>query len=674
MDKKLSIIMPAYNVEKYVGKAISSILSQDYKNLELLIVDDGSTDETAKIAKRYSANDVRAIVLSKQNGGLSDARNYGLERATGDYVLFVDSDDFIEPNTIGKLMKYSNDRALDVCIFGYYYDIYEHEKTHTEKVVVEPGKIITRGSKRTKIANASMLGYAWNKLYDRRFLSVNNIIFERGLSYIEDIIFNEQVYRHAKKVGFYDQPIYHYVQYGRTTLGKTYHKKIAQYDRRSIQAFCNAMKVLGVSNYDVRMFRIKNTVDRTRWSIDIIANTTAVNRQEKIRSLCELRSNIQTIPQEAGSSVDRMLLGLLRHERFNLLLLLSSAKTRNIVRFIKDSISPKLKNWIIYHKSSTDNYQNLSKKDKKIIIMLAADYGNLGDIAIAYAQNKFLKDNFPDRTIVVVPISQTYRKIKSLKKKMNKDDIVTITGGGNMSDMYEDIEEQRRFVIKKFPNNRIISFPQTISFSHTEVGENELTKTQSIYNAHGNLTIFARERKSYKAMKRLFHKCRVLLAPDIVLYLNKLDQQKQRDTNKLIICLRDDEEVASSAARRAVSDIIKRYPHVLSLDTVINANKISPQKGRRELQWLWGQFASAGLVVTDRLHGMIFCAITNTPCIALNNSNRKVQGVFNEWIKGGYPIMFAQTKASVQASVADIIKQQTKTPHQPFHILKKSIE
>ena len=306
--------------------------------------------------------------------------------------------------------------------------------------------------------------------------------------------------------------------------------------------------------------------------------------------------------------------------------------------------------------------------------MLAADYGNLGDIAIAYAQNKFLKDNFPDHTIVVVPISQTYRKIKSLKKKMNKDDIVTITGGGNMSDMYEDIEEQRRFVIKKFPNNRIISFPQTMNFSHTEVGENELTKTQSIYNAHGNLTIFARERKSYKAMKRLFHKCRVLLAPDIVLYLNKLDQQKQRDTSKLIICLRDDEEVTSSAARRAVSDIIPRYPHVLSLDTVINANKISPQKGRRELQRLWGQFASAGLVVTDRLHGMIFCAITNTPCIALNNSNRKVQGVFNEWIKGSYPILFAQTKASVQASVDDIIKQQTKTPHQPFHILKKSIE
>lgn len=674
MDKKLSIIMPAYNVEKYVGRAISSILIQDHKNLELIIVDDGSTDETAKVAKRCSANDVRAMVLSKQNGGLSDARNYGLERATGDYVLFVDSDDFIEPNTIGELMKYSNDHALDVCIFGYYYDIYEHEKTHTEKVVVEPGKIITRGSKRTKIANASMLGYAWNKLYDRRFLLASNIMFERGLSYIEDIIFNEQVYQHAKKVGFYDQPIYHYVQYGRTTLGKTYHKKIAQYDRRSIQAFCNAMKVLGVSNYGVRMFRIKNTVDRTRWSIDIIANTAAVNRQEKIRSLRELRLNIQAIPQETGNGVDRMLLGLLRHERFNLLLLLSSVKTRNIVRFIKDSISPKLKNWIIYHKSTTDNYQNLSKKDKKIIIMLAADYGNLGDIAIAYAQNKFLKDNFPDHTIVVVPISQTYRKIKSLKKKMNKDDVVTITGGGNMSDMYEDIEEQRRFVIKKFPNNRIISFPQTINFSHTEVGENELTKTQSIYNAHGNLTIFARERKSYEAMKRLFHKCRVFLAPDIVLYLNKLEQKRQRDTNKLIICLRDDDEVASSTARRAVSDITKRYPHVLSLDTVINANKISPQKGRRELQRLWGQFASAGLVVTDRLHGMIFCAITNTPCIALNNSNGKVQGVFNEWIKGGYPVMFAQTKASVQASVNDIIKQQTKTPHQPFYILKKSIE
>ena len=313
--------MPAYNVEKYINRSIDSILNQDYENIELLIIDDGSTDETAEIANKRIVSDSRAVVLSKQNGGLSDARNYGLVRASGDYIMFIDSDDFLEINSLGSLLKYSTNNSLDVCIFGYYYDIHRGDSVKTEKIITESSKIITKDSKNINISNPGLLGYAWNKIYRRKFLLVNNLMFEKNLSYIEDIVFNEQVYKCAESIGFYSHPIYHYVQYSHATLGKSYHKKIAQYDHRSIQAFCSSMKSLKVSTYNVRSFRIKETINKTRWSIDIVANAATISREEKIRTLHDLFNNISKIPENVGSITDRIFIGLLRNKKFNTLFL-----------------------------------------------------------------------------------------------------------------------------------------------------------------------------------------------------------------------------------------------------------------------------------------------------------------------------------------------------------------
>jgi len=103
MEPLLSIIVPIYNVEQYVDKCIQSILNQTYQNLEIILVDDGATDCSGSIADSYAAKDKRIKVFHKENGGLSDARNYGLDHVTGDYILFVDSDDFIENTMCGIL-------------------------------------------------------------------------------------------------------------------------------------------------------------------------------------------------------------------------------------------------------------------------------------------------------------------------------------------------------------------------------------------------------------------------------------------------------------------------------------------------------------------------------------------------------------------------------------------
>lgn len=643
MKKDLTIIVAAYNVEDYIAKCIESLLTQDIKDIEILIVDDGSTDRTAAIASSYAKNNKDITILSKNNGGLSDARNHGLIHARGKYVCFVDGDDFVDNNSLAELIDYTSRNNLDVCIFGYYMDILKDGELVSSDSILEANNIIDKSSHSnisTKITNTHILGYAWNKIYRRELLNQHGLTFQKGLSYVEDITFNEAVYKAAERVGFYNKSIYHYIQRDRVTLGKKYYKNIALYDRQSTLLFCSSLKTLGFDNGYIEKFRLRNTVDRAKWSISIISNTDAVDKAKKITSLKEVSFNLEQVKRSRFKITDTILIYLLKHGWFNVVLAISCFKSGNIVRYLKDSTPSWIKNQIIYHTSRMKIKDNVAKSDKKIIIAVAADYGNLGDVAIAYAQRKFLMENYPGHKIITIPSSQTYKLAKSLKSRMCRDDIITLTGGGNMGDMYLDIEEQRRFLVKKFPKNKIISFPQTIDFSHTDKGRRELRKTTKVYNKHKKLTIFAREDRSYKIMKRYFT-CEVGLAPDIVLYLNLDYGENKRDANKAILCLRDDMETVRHGSVEDFKRMLSgRYSNVIYRDTLINASNLSAEESSHSLESIWRDFSSADFVLTDRLHGMIFCAITKTPCVAINNSNGKVKGVFEKWIKNKYPISF----------------------------------
>ena len=118
MDK-ISIIIPVYNVETYIHKCIGSVLAQTYRNIEVILVDDGSPDNSGIICDEYAKKDKRVIVIHKKNGGLSDARNAGIDAATGDYIVFVDSDDYIAPDMIEKLYETQKRNNADITVCGY---------------------------------------------------------------------------------------------------------------------------------------------------------------------------------------------------------------------------------------------------------------------------------------------------------------------------------------------------------------------------------------------------------------------------------------------------------------------------------------------------------------------------------------------------------------------------
>lgn len=243
----ISIIMPVYNVEKYIGKSIQSVLNQTYHDFELLVIIDGSPDNSKQIAETF--NDERIIIYEKPNGGLSDARNYGLERAKGEFVYFLDSDDWIEPSLLEDTVSVFENKDIDFVIFGYFLDDEDLEGNliSTKEVSTKDIQFVKNMSNLDLDANTlNILGYAWNKLYRVSFLKDNNIIFERGVSLVEDILFNSKVYKESNTLIFIDKKLYHYINRPSESLIKTFHKNSFELyleKSKSIESFLNAWNV-----------------------------------------------------------------------------------------------------------------------------------------------------------------------------------------------------------------------------------------------------------------------------------------------------------------------------------------------------------------------------------------------------------------------------------------------
>ncbi len=215
---KLSVIIPVYNVEKYLERCLDSVVNQTYKDLQIIIVNDGSTDNSLKIAQKYANEDLRIVLIDKQNGGQSSSRNAGLNIANGDAIAFLDSDDWLELNAYEMAMKELMDKDADMAWFSMKNVSGESEKLNVdtkEVVIYTQGEIIKKffGTKK----NGPSLSCC-NKVIKRNIL--NEVRFIEGKT-CEDIMFNYQVFSKINKIVRFDAELYHYFQRsGSTSFGK----------------------------------------------------------------------------------------------------------------------------------------------------------------------------------------------------------------------------------------------------------------------------------------------------------------------------------------------------------------------------------------------------------------------------------------------------------------------
>jgi pyruvyl transferase EpsI len=284
----------------------------------------------------------------------------------------------------------------------------------------------------------------------------------------------------------------------------------------------------------------------------------------------------------------------------------------------------------LYYRLYPQDINNVSSSKKVIYLLLSTDYSNLGDHAMTYAQKKLLRERFPDSQIVELLVSDTLKYLTSIRKNIKRGDVITLKGGGNIGLEYFREELYRRIIVKHFTDNRIIIFPQTAYFPNTKLGRRESKNTENIFLNNPNLYLFTRDIPSYNQFKDQLGE-RVMLTPDIVLSLKNIESDKIR--NGAMICMRNDVEGKYSLEeRREIRDLLENYYEKVLISDTTTDYPIPINIREKELKKIWDLFMSVEIVITDRLHGMIFAALTKTPCIVFNTYNHKLVGQY-EWLK-----------------------------------------
>lgn len=246
MNKKVSIILPIYNVENYLEKCVESVINQTYENLEIILVDDGAKDSCPQICDRLEKEDNRIKVIHKVNGGLASARNAGYEVATGEYLMYIDSDDKLKKDTVYKSVEAMERDESDIVIYGY-------EKVDEEGNIFEVCTWGDRVFNHNEIVEylyegitQMSFGYAWNKLYRKAILDESGILADSKIIDREDLVYNMELLPFVQKVTYIDYAGYEYLQRSTSLL---HNSNLARLE--GIEYFVNRMKKISTGNEQV---------------------------------------------------------------------------------------------------------------------------------------------------------------------------------------------------------------------------------------------------------------------------------------------------------------------------------------------------------------------------------------------------------------------------------------
>lgn len=287
----VSIIMPVFGVEKYIAKAIESVQSQSYSNWELVIVNDGTRDNSRHIAECYAESDSRITIVDKENGGLSDARNFGLQYIHGNYLHFFDSDDFIDADFYDKVVNFMESYNFDFVITGYTTDYYDENNNMfgQKKSAPETGAYSAKFIKDNIARYQKFLDFAWNKFYLASFILDNNLMFKKGLSLIEDAEFMNHVFEDSLNFSFMNFAGYHYCQHNRKSLSNTFSPNTIALCAERIDIVKEKLHILGMGDDTIKATLPETAFYQYKFIFYMLFNSSESDKTNIIRKALDNR-------------------------------------------------------------------------------------------------------------------------------------------------------------------------------------------------------------------------------------------------------------------------------------------------------------------------------------------------------------------------------------------------
>lgn len=298
----ISIIVPIYNTSLFLKKCLDSIINQTYSNLEIILVDDGSTDESSSIINNYASFDNRIKVFHINNSGVSFARNLGIKNANGKYIAFIDSDDFVDNKFVEKLYSnmIENDADISICTVTRY----ENNEYNTVNIDKNIPNLLSKEDFYKYITYNYYEGYLCNKMYKKELIDKSGLLLDEKTYYYEDLIFNCKLADYANKIYFDYNPYYFYNIHGNNAMSKKFNpKKLNLIDSRitvtnilaskNIES-CNRSKFRFIFEGNIIYNQIKN-LNYKEYSILIRRTTKKYFKDIFLKKGISLKNNIQIL-------------------------------------------------------------------------------------------------------------------------------------------------------------------------------------------------------------------------------------------------------------------------------------------------------------------------------------------------------------------------------------------
>lgn len=297
-DTEISVIIPIYNCEKYLRKAIESVLKQKFNQYELLLINDGSTDNSLKICLEFEEKNENIIVIDKENTGVSDTRNYGISKARGKYIFFMDADDYIEPNAFENLIKIMNKYNPDMITTGFFSEVESTEnKISMDKIFIEEKMYNTEEEIKKdfiKMWDNHILYNIWNKLYLKKIIEEYNIKFP-DYNWAEDVEFNKEYLMHTKKIYNTSECYYHYVRERQGSATKKYNENLFHVRVNENYDYINFFKKCGLEEKEYIEFIARRYIERTLGCIENLFNSDCkISLKEKYIKVKEIINHEET--------------------------------------------------------------------------------------------------------------------------------------------------------------------------------------------------------------------------------------------------------------------------------------------------------------------------------------------------------------------------------------------